>query len=232
MNDEKSKDIALWLAWRSNKSPQNTDALIKQMAPLLAREVRRWSGIAPAFLLENEAKALAIKGFETYDPARGASLGTHVTNHLMKLSRTAYARQSTLSVPEAKRLNFNRIQHERKRLEEEHGRPPTLAELSDHLRITPKKVQSLLTEVGKRELMESGEGPAFIQHVDDPQVLHLAWYDMTPKQRQIFEMRTGYGGKPIANGSQIMKTTGLTQGQLSHQLGQIKTILDRAQRLR
>jgi methylmalonyl-CoA/ethylmalonyl-CoA epimerase len=49
------------------------DALIKQMAPILQNQVNRWSGIAPKFLLENEAKALAIKAFETYRTLYGAT---------------------------------------------------------------------------------------------------------------------------------------------------------------
>ena len=232
MSETKSRDLELWMAWRQNRSPQNADALLKQVAPLLAREVGRWSNIAPKFLLENEAKALALKAFDSYDPSRGVALGTHVTNGLMKLSRTAYARQSTLSVPEAKRLTFNTVHRERARLEDEYGRPPSIDELSDHLRMPQHKVQALLTEVGKRELMESGEGPSFVQHVDDPEVLHLAWHDMTPVQRTIFEMRTGYNGRTVGNGAAIMRATGLTQGQLSHQLGKITATLARAQRLR
>lgn len=233
MTDAKEKDLQLWVAWKQNRSPQNTDALIKQMGPLIAREVGRWSNVAPRFLLENEAKALALKAFESYDPTRGVALGTHVTNGLMKLSRTAYARQSTLSVPEAKRLTFNRIHHEKTRLEEELGRAPSLDELSDHLAMPQAKVRALVAEVGKRELMESGEGPAFVQHADDPEAVHLAWHDMTPVQRQVFEMRTGYNGRPVAKGAtEIMRATGLTQGQLSHQLEKIKVLLARAQRLR
>lgn len=231
MSETKTKDILLWETWRRTRSPMDLDALIKQMAPLLQNQVNRWSGIAPKFLLENEAKALAIKAFETYRPGESA-LSTHLTNHLQKLSRTAYARQSTLSVPEATRLQFNGVHHQKAHLTDQLGRPPTLDELADHMRLPPMKVQKLLQEVGKRELMESGEGPSFVHHVDDPEVLHLAWHDMTATQKKIFEMRTGYNNTPIHSGAKIMASTGLTQGQLSHQLGKITTILTRAQGLR
>lgn len=233
MSDAKQKDLELWTKWRATRAPQDAEALLRQVGPLIAREVGRWSAVAPKFLLENEAKALALKAFETYDPGRGVALGTHVTNALLKLSRTAYARQSTLSVPEARRLTFNRVRHEHARLESELGRPPSLDELGDHLSMSPARVRALMDEVGKRELMESGEGPAFVQHADDPEVLHLAWHDMTPLQRTVFEMRTGYGGRPQArSAAEIMRATGLTQGQLSHQLEKIKATLGRAQRLR
>lgn len=234
MNETKSKDILLWEQWKRTGSSADLDALLRQMEPILRREVGRWSRVAPVFLLENEAKRLAIKAFHDYDPKHvpPTALASHVTNHLMKLSRTAYARQSILTVPEAKRLDFNNINRERTRLEDHLGRPPSLEELADHMRLPPTRIQALSAEVAKREYMESGEGPSFVQHLDDPEVVHLAWHDMTPVQRQIFEHRTGYGGAPVLRGPQIMKATGLTQGQLSHQLGKIKDVLVKAQGLR
>ena len=230
--DAKSKDIVLWDQWRSTKSPEHLDQLLGHMKPVLQREVGRWGNLAPKFLLNNEAKSLAIKAFETYDPSRDTTLGTHVTNHLRKLSRTAYAHQSILSVPEAKRLDFNGLQRARAQLADELGRPPDLDELADHLRTPPARIQALSNEVAKREFMESGEGPSFVQHVDDPETMHLAWHDMTDRQKKIFEHRTGYNGAPVLSGTQIMKTVGVTQGQLSHELGKIKGLLVRAQALR
>lgn len=234
MNETKDKDLLLWEQWRRTGSQADLETLLQQMEPILRREVGRWSRIAPAFLLENEAKRLAIKAFGDYNPnhAPPTALATHVTNHLMKLSRTAYSRQSILTVPEAKRLNFNTINREKNRLEDLLGRAPTLEELSDHMRLPPSRIQALNAEVSKREYMESGEGPSFVQHLDDPEVVHLAWHDMTPMQRTIFEHRTGYGGAPVLKGQAIMRTTGLTQGQLSHQLGKIKDVLVKAQGLK
>ncbi len=231
MSELRARDQILWEQWNRTRSNADLDALMKQINPLIQQKVNQWASVAPRFLLENEAKALAVKAINTYRPGQ-AALSTHITNHLLKLSRTAYARQSTLAVPEATRLSFNSLNSAKTRLADELGRTPTLDELSDHMRLPPARIQKLMQEVGKRELMESGEGPSFVQHYDDPEVLHLAWHDMQPIQRQIFEMRTGYNGTPIATGAKIMKTTNLTQGQLSHQLGKIKTLLDQAQKLR
>lgn len=231
MSEVRNKDLELWRAWKASRSPAATEALLKQMAPIMKGQVDRWARVAPRFLLENEAKRLAIKAFESYDPSRSA-LSTHVTNALAKLSREAYARQSTLSVPEAKRLAFNNIHRQNQILEDHLGRPPSLDELADHLRLPQARVHALLQEVGKRELMESGEGPSFVQHNDDPEVVHLAFHDMTPLQQHIFSLRTGYNGAKVTNGAGIMKATGLSQGQLSHQLTKITQTLQRAQGLR
>ena len=228
--EAKGRDIELWKQWKRTGSQADLEALLAQVAPVIRPQVARWSRVAPEFLLQNEAKRLAIKAFNDYDPKQSA-LGTHVTNHLLKLSRTAYARQSTLTVPEAKRLNFNRINHEKTKLEDQLGHAPSIEELSDHLRTPVAHLQRLMSEVSKRELMESGEGPAFVVTQDDPDVIDLAYHDLTPVQQQIFEMRTGYNGVPIAKGRAIMKATGLSQGQLSHQVGKIKSTLQTARGL-
>ncbi len=230
--EAKSQDLTLWRRWKASQSDADLSALIKQLNPVISREVNRWRNVAAIFVLENEAKALTIKALQSYDPNRGAGLATHVTAQLQKLSRTAYENQSTLSVPEAKRLSYNQLMRRRNELTDQIGHVPSLDELADHMRLPPARIQSLMNEVSKRELLESGEGPAFGQYMDDPSTMHLAWYDMTPMQRTIFEHRAGYNGAPRLSGAEIMKKTQLTQGQLSHQLHKITDVLTRAQKLR
>jgi DNA-directed RNA polymerase specialized sigma subunit len=232
MIDTKSKDQVLWQQWKSNPTPQNLQALIDQLMPLIRREVSRWSSLVPTFVLENEAKALAIKACNTYNPAMGTALSTHVTSQLQKLSRTAYKNQSTMSVPEQQRLTFNRFNAAQRLLEDLNGKKPSLEETADYLAIKPKQLMRIVENVGRRELMESGEGPQFIKDVDDD-IIHLAFADMTPLQKKIFELRTGYNGVPVASGAQeIMRKLNITQGQLSYQLNAMKALLERAQRLR
>lgn len=232
MDDTKSRDLELWQQWKRTHSQVDLEALIKQMWPVIRRETQRWANIVSPTMLDNEAKRQAIKAFEKYNPNAGASLSTHLTHQLQKLSRVGYARQSTVSVPEQQRLIFNNYTRAVRQLEDLHGRPPKLEEVADHMRLPPKRLQTVVDLVGKKEFMESGEGPAFAQYMDDPEVVHLAHYDMTPIQKQIFEMRTGYGGNAVKSGAGIMHATGLTQGQLSYQLNQIKALLEKAQPLR
>lgn len=237
MSDTKDKDLQLWETWRRTRSEADLQALMDAFAGLLRREIQRWSSIAPAFYLENEAKRLAKKAFESYNPSFGVALGTHVVNQLQPLSRPAYARQSSVSVPEHHRLTFNKYQRVRSQLEDRLGRNPTHDEISDHLAIPPKKLQSIIDNVGKRELLESGEGPAFQKKTDDD-LIHLAYNDMTPRQRKIFELRTGYNGSSepdeskIKDGAEIIKELGITQGVLSYELQKIQAVLRSMQELR
>lgn len=237
MNPVGDRDLELWMRWRASKSQGDLQALMTQMAPVFAREVNQGANIVPRYVLENEAKALALKAFETYDPARGVLLSTHVTNHLQKLKRTVYARQSTVSIPEHQRITFNTYRRVKSELEDVLGHPPTIDHISDHMAIPVKRLQSIIKNVEKKEYLESGEGPAF-QQEDDDDIIHLAYAEMSPQQKQIFEMRTGYDGSANGNpakirtGGQIMQTLNLSQGQLSYEVQKITSLLTRAQRLR
>ena len=232
MNESKTSDMALWRQWKQAPTNQNLEALIKQLMPLIRRETGRWASIMPPYVLENEAKLLTIKACESYNPNAGAALSTHVINQLQKLSRTAYKNQSTLSVPEHQRLTFNQYNAAQRHLEDLNGRKPTLQDTADYMAIKPKQLQRIIENVGTRELLESGEGPAFIKDTSDD-VIHLAFSDMTPIQKRIFEMRTGYNGVPVSKDAKtILKTLNITQGQLSYQLNAMRPLLERAQRLR
>jgi DNA-directed RNA polymerase specialized sigma subunit len=224
--------MVLWRAWKKSPTPQNLEALIQQLMPIIRRETGRWSTLVPPYVLENEAKIITIKACETYNPNAGAALSTHVINQLQKLSRTAYKNQSALSVPEHQRLTFNQYNAAQRHLEDLNGRKPTLEDTADYLAMKPKNLRLIVENVGKRELMESGEGPAFIKDTHDD-VIHLAFAEMNPIQKRIFEMRTGYNGIPIAkDANTILKRLNLTQGQLSYQINTMKPLLERAQRLR
>lgn len=232
MNETRNKDLELWKAWHTSRSMYDLEKLMKQFDPLLKKETIRWSSSVTPALLEAEAKKLALKAFETYDPKRDVLLSTHVVTWLQKLSRFAYQRQSSLNVPEQHRLNYNKYIKAKKTLENDLNREPTHEELSDHLGLPPKKLTELIELVNKKELLESGEGPSLQLSKEDQDIIHLVYYDLTPRQQKIFEYRTGYNGKPILSATEIQKALNLTQGQLSYELSKITEVVNKANRFR
>lgn len=231
-------DVTLWRRWKETRSQADLERLMKQVLPLIMNEVRKSERVVSPLVLEAQAKQVALRAFETYDPDRGVLLSTHVVSNLQKLSRTRYEHQSTLSVPEQHRITYNKIQMVHAQMEDELGRRPNIDELSDRLSLPQAHIKKVVGNVARKEFLESGEGPAFQRHTDDD-VIHLAYADMTPLQKKIFEMRTGYNGTAIANpalirdsAAQIMKELGITQGQLSYQINKLEELLQRADRLR
>ena len=225
--DLHAKDIELWNRWHQSRSPMELEALFKQIQPVLNREVTRWASIMPRFVLENEAKGLALKAFESFDPNRGVLLSTHLVNQLQKLSRMAYARQSTVSIPEHKRLTHQKYKRVVAQLEDELGRPPIMSEIADHMALPLPKLKALIGDVEKREYMESEEH-ADTGQTNDEEMVGLAVHDMTPIQQTIFKHKTGYENTPIKSNEQLRSELKLTQGQLSYELTKIKQLLQKA----
>lgn len=234
----RNKDQELWSRWKANKSPANLEALMAQVMPLIRNETQRWNRVVPQLILEAHAKELALKAFETYNPNRDVLLSTHVVNNLKPLSRLSYDSQSTLSVPEAQRITFNQVQNTYAHLEDELGHKPTVHHVADRLGLPVAEVHKVMHNVARSELTESGDGPVFQLHDSDDDLIHLAYYDLTPLQQKIFVMRTGYTPSGITNpmlikdGEGIMKDLGITQGQLSYQLTQIAKVLEKADKLK
>lgn len=231
--DLKARDLELWRVWNRGKGVPDLETLMGHMRPVIQREVGRWSKIVPEIVVESEAKRLALKAFHSFDPNRGVQLSTHVVNQLQPLSRMAYARQSTMSIPEHQRLTYNRYLRARAQLEDELGRPPSIEHLADRLALPMPKLQQLVTNVERRELMESGEGPAFQQGRDDEdQLIELAYHDLTPLQKQVFDLRTGSHGHAETKNPDILRQLGITQGQLSYELTKVRGVLEQARRMR
>lgn len=233
----RADDVTLWRRWKETNSQADLERLMRQVMPLIMNEVRKSDRVVSPLVLEAQAKRIALKAFQTYDPGRGVLLSTHVVANLQKLSRTRYEHQSTLSVPEQHRITFNKIQMVHAQMEDELGRRPNIDEIADRLGLPQAHIKKIVGNVARKEFLESGEGPAFQRQSDDD-VIHLAYADMTPLQKRIFEMRTGYNGTSVPNpaiirdGAGIMKELDITQGQLSYQINKLEELLSRADRLR
>ena len=75
----------IWKAYKANPTDTNLTALLKQMRPVIMKEVLKWRGSLSEQLLELEANKIAKSAFDAYDPAK-TSLNTHLVNQLQRLS--------------------------------------------------------------------------------------------------------------------------------------------------
>lgn len=214
----KVRDVVLWEQWNRTKSPQDLQTLLNHLQPLINQQVNRWAGGLSRDALEMQAKLLAVEAIKTYNPAMGASLGTHVTNRLQKLSRLVYTHTNALRLPEHKAISMASFSVAQDALKNELGREPSHVELADHLGWTRQRVGEFQRAYDRRELLGSGDfNPAQfpVADQDDP-IISFVYHDMEPKQQRLFEHMTGYGNKPVLSNPQLMKKYSLTQGQLSY----------------
>jgi hypothetical protein len=214
-----SEDARLWAQWKRTNRPQDMQALLSQLQPIINQQVTRWGGTLSRPTLDLQGKILATKAVKSYDPDKGAALATHVTNQLQKLSRTVYTHSRGARLPEHKAIGVTSFQVAEEALRSQFGRDPSTSELSDHLGWSQGRTQAFREASQRRELLTSGEfNPAAFPIADqeDP-IVGFVYHDMAPKTQQLFENITGYGGAKVMGNQDLMKKFEMTQGQLSYQ---------------
>lgn len=216
-----TSDLDAWKTWKAKPTDTHASALLAQVSPLIHREVNKWSGTLARPLLETEGKQLAMQAFHSYDPNKGAALGTHVVNSLQRMSRLSYTNQNIARLPENKMLLFHSYHVANSELADALGRAPTTDELADRLGWPIHKVEEYRTSIGRKELLESGglfeSGDAGLYDADKQEhVVDFIHHDLTPQHKAIFEHLTGYGGAEQLSNQEIQKKLGLTQGQYSY----------------
>lgn len=213
----KEQDLEIWKVWKKQPTPANMQAVLRQVDPLIQKEVNRWSGKLARPALELEAKRLAAEAVESYSPTGGAALSTHVMNRLRKLSRLPYTHQNIARIPEYQTLKFHTYELAKSALQDRLGRDPTVDELANELGWSKNHLTSFQKSI-RKEFVESGEPPPiFDTHTDESGMVDFVFHDLSPVQKQIFQYSTGYGGAPILSNPDMTKKLKLTQGQLSYQ---------------
>jgi hypothetical protein len=229
LRESKAQDRILWDQWNRTRSQQDLQVLLTHLQPLISQQTMRWGGTLPASVLDTQAKVLAVEAIKSFNPAM-ASLGTHVTNQLQKMSRMVYTYSNAARLPEHKAISMATFSVAHEALKSELGRDPTHEELGDNLGWTKRRVTEFQRAYGRKELLTSGEfNPASfaVADVEDP-VVGFVYHDMAPQTKQLFEHITGYGGKPVLSNSELMTKFKMTQGQLSYAKRLLKFSFEKA----
>jgi len=215
MSTRQQQDLELWEQWKTDKKPQSLQVLVDRLNPLIYKEVNKWGSTVPRIALESKARMLVADALQTYNPHKGAAVGTHVASRLRKVSRFVYPYQNVARLPENKQLLYNTFTVATNKLYDDLGRDPTIEELADDLAWTPKKVGEFQRSFGRQELVES-EGVFGDEDSKDVGLVDFYYHGLGPSDKMLFEDITGYQLKPVLNNQQLMSKHRLTQGQLSY----------------
>ena len=229
MSSRQQQDLEMWRQWKSSNDPQVLNSLVDRLNPLIQREVQKWGTTVPRPALESKARILTAEALNTYDPNKGAAIGTHVASRIRKLSRHVYPYQNIARLPENKQLNYNTFQIAQNRLIDNLGRDPSVSELSDELGWSQRKVTDFQRSFGRRELVES-EGAYIDEDPSTQTLIDFYYHGLNPHDQRLFEDITGYKGKPAMNNRQLMNKYRLTQGQLSYRKRKFVDDIKRIQR--
>ena len=221
-NTTKIKELDLWKLYESGDKT-SLPKLITSMDPIIQSNVNKYSGVPlPRMALESEARRLAVNAFDTYNPNKGAALGTHVTNHLKHLQRFVLQYQNVGKIPEHRGIAISRYHNVKDNLEQDLNRPPTILELSDTLgwalaeveRMESEMRQDLTIGTGKEET-SSFFDTSFYTRDKAKETIRFIYYD--PKidsvKKKIIEYSIGIG-TPILSTFEIANKLNITEAQV------------------
>jgi len=232
-------DLAVWQEYKRNPSSVNKEKLLKRFDGVINNQVNKWAGPVSRDVLLNEARLLAGKAFDTFNPAAGASLATYLTNQLLPLSRVVYTYQNTVRMPENVTQKIRTFNLANNTLKVSLGREPTTDELHNELGWSASDI-TRIRDYNKRDLLESGPaitGDFYAADRDDEDDMILGgiYFELLPEEKKLFEYTTGYNGAKVLSNPEIMKRMNVTQAQLSYKKVQlrkkIESLMQRQHRL-
>jgi DNA-directed RNA polymerase specialized sigma subunit len=201
LKEKQGKEMDMWNQWNAGgRQPEHLQPLINSFKPLINSKVNIYTTKIrdiPPEAIRAEFLNQFVQAMQTYDPNRGAGLGTHVQHQLKKAQRFVTTYQNPGRIPENRIYKIRELQDAEMHLDDRFGRAPTQLELADHLKWSPRQVGLLQKEVRKARPTSQFENDPFAYTPSRQQeILRLLPYELTHDERAVFEYVYGIGGKP------------------------------------
>jgi hypothetical protein len=213
-----AKHRELWETWKADPNPHTLQPLLKQFAPVFGAATQKYK--APNVndaAFHAEVQKQAIKSLETYDPNRGASLVTHVTNGLKKVQRFNTRVQNLAYIPEDKSRYIGQIDSATDELREELGRDPTHHEVGGIVGISGKRVKEI-QGLRRADIKGSSFASDPVGHVGsrDQEVVALLRQELNGDEQKVYDYIFGQNGMPkIESTGEIARRMGKNPSQIS-----------------
>ena len=200
----------------------------------------RYSGSRGRSPFCGAGKSLAVGAIKTYDPASGARLQSSCD----AAAAVVLLRQQLqpLRMPEVASRQAAEIARVKLELADELGHEPSIEELADATGLSVRRIGKLAAMsrpvISEGALSQPGSGDAeaaILPGVDSPRNLSTVedavYESLTPRDKAIFDMKTGKHGKTALSNQQIAARFGVTPALISQRTQAIATqIADLANR--
>lgn len=170
-NAAKTKDQEMWETWKRTGTKKDLGNLLDQLGGVIYGEVHRASGTLPTTALKLEAEKWAVKAIQTYDPTKGTTISTHVSNYLPKVRRLNYKYQNAVRLPENLQLKFHEYSRHLNQLTEDLNRDPTDEELSKSIGWSKPQVVKFKNSLFSDLIESSSDKPAEFKQFDNQAIL-------------------------------------------------------------
>lgn len=210
------RDNELYQQWKKNPNKQNMSKLIKQLMPVINREVNRQTGSLPTSVLRGTGIEWAIKAVENFDDTKGAKLSTHVANYVQKIRRENYKYQNAAKLPENLQLEFGNFRTAVEDLSSELDRDPTDSELASRLGWKTHNVKSYRNRLFE-DVHESGSvmNTATTAFNTNTVLLQLVRDSLDPQELIVYENQIKDKKDQLSN-TALASKMGINQNRLQY----------------
>lgn len=230
-NARSAKELAYWRTWNANgRKPEHLEPLLKLYDPFIGRktvEISRGAAQVTPEAARGSVTKHVIRGFESYDPTRGAALMTHVYTSAQKSLRDVRSWQNIAYIPEGKVQRIGDIQRAVASIEEEGG------VVSDHAvsewitqqqlkPLTPKQIKNIRSRQIKdvrASAFESDPIPALTSR--QREVLPLLGPTLSPKAKAVFDL-CYHETNPVTGTNELARRLGTSPSDISRRKAEIE----------
>ena len=237
-----NRQLELWQTWKADPTEDNLEPLLKEFEPDVDFRVSEFSKVknfpVPEQALRSKGRILALKGLQTYNPDKKASVRTWVNWQLKKLRSFTVEHQNFGRIPEQRALQISHFRDVRNDLTERMGMPPDALTLSEALQEqNPRynwsvaEVQRMQTELRKDRVesmsLEPDTMPTLFES-EERDILRYIYHDLNSQERLVYEYTLGINGKPKLPAKEIAKRMNISGPKVSR----LRTSIDNKMRNR
>ena len=227
-------DFELYSKWKSGgQKPEDLRPLLQQFRPLIRKWSNKYAGPTrdvemPPAAIHAEFDRWFLHALDTYDPDKGAALGTWVDTNLQRGQRWVMNHRNLAYIPE-KRVykDVGAYKNAVSVLDDQYGRPPNTQEVADYLGWSEKHtalVQSEIHPTLSSSFWDRSEGsvdPTSVMPSRHSEVLTNIQYQLSPEELLVYEHLLGRNGKPKMKQNEIAAKFGFSQSKVSRLKGNI-----------
>ena len=212
----------LWLQWKTTGKEEYKRQLLNSLRPLIIRQLEPYaqSPIARNVLL-TRAMNMAAKSFDTYNPTKGAAVGTYITNQLLPMRGWVQEHQNITYLPRYLADQYGRMDAARQKLRASLGHDPTHLVLAKELKLPEEHVRridlGMAPEMLLSDAIEEAEAVPIADQWRRAQEDRMAYLraELKGTERDAFDLISGYGGKtPIESKQEVAQQLGMPVPEL------------------
>lgn len=227
----RAQDFQLWQDWKNNgQKPEDLRPLLNNFRGMIRGKANFWASRAdmPPEAVHAEFNRQFVSALKTYNPNKGALLGTWVTNRLRKAQRWVTEHQDPTRVQEARYYEMGRWDNAFASLSDQLNREPTTREMAEHLGWSEAEVGRMEKEKRGTQYSSKFEGydPMNIMPSVEGERLKLARYELRdPLELAVYDYTLGSFGKPQLRPNEIAKKLNISASKVTRIRQKIAGIL-------